>query len=150
MDKIKDDGSVRMNRPKWLMEKIIKLGVQTKVLLLSATPVNNNLRDLRNQIHLITEGKNDALFESTQIKDIAASLKNAQTNFSNWADAKRNPNRTVKQLIEKLDTSFFKLLDELTIARSRKHIKNFYKAEAEVGKFPERLKPNSEIGRAHV
>ncbi len=143
MDKIKDDGSVRMNRSKWLMEKIIKLGVQTKVLLLSATPVNNNLRDLRNQIQLITEGKNDALFESTQIKDIAASLKNAQTNFSNWADAKRNPNRTVKQLIEKLDTSFFKLLDELTIARSRKHIKNFYKAEAEVGKFPERLKPIS-------
>jgi hypothetical protein len=143
MDKVKDDGSVRMNRPKWLMEKIIKLGVQTKVLLLSATPVNNNLRDLRNQIHLITEGKNDALFESTQIKDIAASLKNAQTNFTNWADAKRNPNRTVKQLIEKLDTSFFKLLDELTIARSRKHIKNFYKAEAEVGKFPDRLKPIS-------
>jgi hypothetical protein len=143
MDKVKDDGSVRMNRPKWLMEKVIKLGVQTKVLLLSATPVNNNLRDLRNQIHLITEGKNDALFESTQIKDIAASLKNAQTNFSNWADAKKNPNRTVKQLIEKLDTSFFKLLDELTIARSRKHIKNFYKAESEVGKFPERLKPMS-------
>lgn len=143
MDKVKDDGSVRMNRPKWLMEKIIKMGVQTKVLLLSATPVNNNLRDLRNQIQLITEGKNDALFESTQIKDIAASLKNAQTNFSNWADSKRNPNRTVKQLIEKLDTSFFKLLDELTIARSRKHIKNFYKAEAEVGKFPERLKPIS-------
>lgn len=143
MDKVKDDGSVRMNRPKWLMEKIIKLGVQTKVLLLSATPVNNNLRDLRNQIQLITEGKNDALFESTQIKDIAASLKNAQTNFSNWADAKRNPNRTVKQLIEKLDTSFFKLLDELTIARSRKHIKNFYNAEAEVSNFPERLKPIS-------
>jgi len=142
MDKLRDGGDVRMNRPKWLMEKIIKQGVKTKVLLLSATPVNNNLRDLRNQIHLITEGKNDALFESTQIKDIAASLKNAQTNFTIWAD-KRNQNRTVKQLIEKLDTSFFKLLDELTIARSRKHIKNFYKAEAEVGKFPERLKPVS-------
>ena len=143
MDKVKEDGSTRMNRPKWLMEKIIKDGVQTKVLLLSATPVNNNLRDLRNQIHLITEGENDALFESTQIKDIAASLKNAQTNFTNWADAKKNPNRTVKGLIEKLDTSFFKLLDELTIARSRKHIKNFYKAEAEIGKFPDRLKPIS-------
>ncbi|MBV6480136.1 MAG: RNA polymerase-associated protein RapA [Ignavibacteria bacterium] len=141
MDKTEEDGSVRMNRAKWLMEKIIKEGVKTKVLLLSATPVNNNLRDLRNQIHLITEGKNDAMFESTQIKDIALSLKNAQTQFTLWADSKKNPNRTVKQLIEKLDSSFFKLLDELTIARSRKHIKSFYKAEMEIGKFPERLKP---------
>jgi superfamily II DNA or RNA helicase len=142
MDKTKDDGTVRMNRAKFLMEKIIKTGVRTKVLLLSATPVNNNLRDLRNQLSLITEGKNDALFESTQIKDIAQTLKNAQTNFTNWADTKKNPNRTVKQLIEKLDTSFFKLLDELTIARSRKHIKSFYNIEA-IGKFPDRLKPIS-------
>jgi len=141
MDKTKDDGTVRMNRAKWLMEKVIKEGVKTKVLLLSATPVNNNLRDLRNQVHLITEGKNDALFESTQIKDIALSLKNAQTQFTLWADNKKNPNRTVKQLIEKLDSSFFKLLDELTIARSRRHIKSFYKAEQEIGKFPERIKP---------
>lgn len=143
MDKFREDGTVRMNRPKWLMEKIIKKGVKTKVLLLSATPVNNNLRDLRNQIALITEGDNEAMFQSTQIKDIAQSLKNAQTQFTLWADPNKNPNRTVKQLIEKLDTSFFKLLDELTIARSRKHIKNFYKAEAEIGKFPERLKPDA-------
>lgn len=141
MDKTKDDGTIKMNRAKWLMERIIKQGVKTKVLLLSATPVNNNLRDLRNQIHLITEGKNDAMFETTQIKDIALSLKNAQTQFTLWADNKKNPNRTVKQLIEKLDSSFFKLLDELTIARSRKHIKSFYKAEQEIGKFPEREKP---------
>ena len=143
MDKAKDDGTIRMNRAKFLMERIIKQGVKTKVLLLSATPVNNNLRDLRNQVHLITEGKNDAMFESTQIKDIALSLKNAQTQFTLWADNKKNPNRTVKQLIEKLDSSFFKMLDELTIARSRKHIKSFYKAEQEIGKFPERLKPIS-------
>lgn len=141
MDKVKDDGTLRMNRAKWLMEKIIKEGVSTKVLLLSATPVNNNLRDLRNQIHLITKGENASMLESTQIKDIALSLKNAQTQFTLWADNKKNPNRTVKQLIEKLDSSFFKLLDELTIARSRKHIKSFYKAEQEIGKFPERVKP---------
>ena len=141
MDKAKDDGSIKMNRAKWLMEKIIKEGVSTKVLLLSATPVNNNLRDLRNQIHLITKGNNDAMFESTQIKDIALSLKNAQTQFSLWADSSKNPIRTAKQLIEKLDSSFFKLLDELTIARSRKHIKNFYNSEEEIGKFPERLQP---------
>ncbi|MBE2272656.1 MAG: NgoFVII family restriction endonuclease, partial [Flavobacteriales bacterium] len=143
MDKVKENGEVKMNRAKCLMEKIIKTGVKTKVLLLSATPVNNNLRDLRNQILLITEGKNDALFETTGIKDIALSLKNAQTNFTNWADNQKNPNRTVKQLIEKLDSSFFKLLDEITIARSRKHILNFYNAEKEVGKFPTRLKPIS-------
>jgi hypothetical protein len=142
MDKTKQNGDIRMNRAKWLMERIIKSGVKTKVLLLSATPVNNNLRDLRNQIFLITEGKNDAMFDSTQIKDIALALKNAQTLFTLWAD-KKNQNRTVKQLIERLDSSFFKLLDELTIARSRKHIKSFYKAEAEIGKFPERLKPHS-------
>lgn len=142
MDKTKQNGETRMNRSKWLMEKIIKSGVKTKVLLLSATPVNNNLRDLRNQISLITEGKNDAMFDTTQIKDIALALKNAQTLFTLWAD-KKNQNRTVKQLIERLDSSFFKLLDELTIARSRKHIKSFYKAEAEIGKFPERLKPHS-------
>jgi superfamily II DNA or RNA helicase len=141
LDKIKDDGQIKMNRAKWLMEKIIKEGVKTKVLMLSATPVNNNLRDLRNQISLITEGKNDAMFDSTGIKDIALSLKNAQTQFTLWSDNKRNPNRTVKQLLERLDSSFFKLLDELTIARSRKHIKSFYKAEEEIGKFSDRLKP---------
>lgn len=142
MEKTKDDGTIKMNRAKWLMEKIIKSGVKTKVLMLSATPVNNNLRDLRNQISLITEGKNDALFESTQIKDIALTLKNAQTQFTLWADHKKNPDRTVKQLMERLDSSFFKLLDELTIARSRKHIKGFYNVNA-IGQFPERLKPHS-------
>lgn len=142
MDKTKDDGTVKMNRAKWLMEKIIRQGVKTKVLMLSATPVNNNLRDLRNQIYLITEGENDALFESTQIKDIALSLKNAQTHFTLWADHRKNPNRTLKQLLERLDSSFFKLLDELTIARSRKHIKSFYNIAA-IGKFPDRLKPHS-------
>ncbi|MBU1011229.1 MAG: DEAD/DEAH box helicase family protein [Bacteroidetes bacterium] len=142
MDKTRHNGDTRMNRAKWLMEKIIKSGVKTKVLMLSATPVNNNLRDLRNQIFLITEGKSDAMFDSTQIKDIGLALKNAQTLFTLWAD-KKNQNRTVKQLIERLDSSFFKLLDELTIARSRKHIKSFYKAEEEIGKFPERLKPHS-------
>ncbi|WP_169703989.1 helicase-related protein [Candidatus Kuenenia stuttgartensis] len=142
MEKAKDDGAIKMNRAKWLMEKIIKSGLKTKVLMLSATPVNNNLRDLRNQISLITEGENDALFESTQIKDIALTLRNAQTQFTFWADHKKNPDRTVKQLMERLDSSFFKLLDELTIARSRKHIKGFYNIDA-IGQFPERLKPHS-------
>ena len=141
-DKTKDDGTIKMNRAKWLMEKIIKSGIKTKVLMLSATPVNNNLRDLRNQISLITEGKNDALFECSQIKDITLTIKNAQTQFTLWADHKKNPQRNIKQLMERLDSSFFKLLDELTIARSRKHIKTFYDINL-IGKFPERLKPLS-------
>jgi len=137
-----EDGAIRRNRAKWLMDKVIKEGAKTNVLLLSATPVNNTLRDLRNQIAFITEGKEDALFDCCQIKDISFTLKNAQTHFTNWADPKKNPKRTVKQLLERLDSSFFKLLDELTIARSRKHIKAFYKIES-IGKFPERNKPHS-------
>lgn len=133
-------GERKMNRAKWLMEKIIKSGGKTKVLMLSATPVNNTLKDLRNQINLITECNQSALFETTGIADISKTLEVAQKNFTYWADPKKNPNRTTKQLMERLDSSFFKLLDELTIARSRKHITKFY-AEAGVGKFPERKKP---------
>ena len=142
VEKAREDGSLKMNRAKWLMEKVIKSGAKTKVLMLSATPVNNSLRDLRNQISLITEGREDALLESCKIKDIGQTLKNAQTRFTLWADHAKNPNRTMKQLLERLDSSFFKLLDELTIARSRKHVKSFYKLET-IGKFPERNKPHS-------
>ncbi len=142
VEKIKDDNTIKMNRAKWLMEKIIKSGLKTKVLLLSATPVNNNLRDLRNQVLLLTGGENDALFEKTNIRNISTTLETAQKQFTNWADKKKNPERNVKQLIERLDSAFFKLLDELTIARSRKHIKNFYDLEA-IGGFSKRLKPIS-------
>lgn len=137
-----EDGTIKINRAKWLMDKVIKSGVRTKVLLLSATPVNNSLRDLRNQLSLITEGKDDALFEASQIKDISATLKNAQNQFTRWADPKANPDRNTKQLLERLDSAFFKMLDELTIARSRRHIKSFYNIEL-IGAFPERLKPIS-------
>ena len=142
LEKVKDDGAIRMNRAKWLMDRIIKSGVKTKVLLLSATPVNNSLRDLRNQILLITEGQPDALFERTQIRNISSTLEVAQKQFTIWADKDKNPKRNVKDLLERLDSSFFKLLDELTIARSRKHIKSSYDVAA-IGNFPERLKPIS-------
>lgn len=133
-------GERRMNRAKWLMEKIIKSGGKTKVLMLSATPVNNTLKDLRNQINLITECDQAALQESAGIADISQTLETAQKQFTAWADPKRNPARTTRQLLERLDSSFFKLLDELTIARSRKHISKFYD-EAATGSFPERKKP---------
>ncbi|MBR6296005.1 MAG: DEAD/DEAH box helicase family protein [Treponema sp.] len=140
MEKEDSEGERRMNRAKWLMEKIIKSGTKTKVLMLSATPVNNTLKDLRNQINLITEGNQSALLESTGITDISKTLETAQKQFTYWADPKKNSERTTKQLLEKLDSSFFKLLDELTIARSRKHITKFYN-EKDIGKFPERKKP---------
>ena len=140
MEKENAKGERHMNRAKWLMEKIIKSGSKTKVLMLSATPVNNTLKDLRNQINLITECDQQALLETTGITDISKTLETAQKQFTYWADPKKNSNRTTKQLLEKLDSSFFKLLDELTIARSRKHITKFY-SEADVGKFPERKKP---------
>ncbi len=141
MEKLKDDGNIKMNRAKWLMEMVLKSGSKTKVLMLSATPVNNTLRDLRNQVAFITEGKDDALFENCKIKSIDLTLKNAQRNFTLWAEQKGKP-KGMKELLERLDSSFFKLLDELTIARSRKHIVSYYKTEA-IGKFPFREKPHS-------
>jgi superfamily II DNA or RNA helicase len=142
MERVKEDGSTKWNRAKWLMEKVIREGLKTKVLLLSATPVNNDLRDLRNQLLLLTEGKADALFEKANIRNIASTLETAQKRFTLWADRKKNPQRSVRQLLEQLDTSFFRLLDELTIARSRQHIKSFYNLDA-IGGFAERLKPLS-------
>ncbi|MBV6505162.1 MAG: RNA polymerase-associated protein RapA [Syntrophorhabdaceae bacterium] len=133
-----EDGTFTKSRYARLMEDIIKKGVKTKVLLLSATPVNNNLRDLRNQIYLITAGSDEALRDSAQINNIGQTLKNAQTQFTNWADPKKNPERRVEDLQEKLDSAFFKLLDELTLARSRKHIMRHYDL-AKLGAFPRRL-----------
>lgn len=140
LEKTSADGTVKSNRAHWLMDKVIKQGSKTKVLMLSATPVNNTLRDLRNQIAFITEGKEDALFECCQIKDISQLLKNTQSQFSLWV--KDNSTKSMKPLLEKLDSGFFKLLDELTIARSRKHIVSFYGSNAAV-KFPHRRKPHS-------
>ncbi len=133
---------IRKSRYERLMEDIIKRGVKTKVLLLSATPVNNDLKDLRNQLYLLTEGRDDAFRESIGIASIKETLASAQRTFTTWA--KQHEERKTSDLLEKLSSSFFKLLDELTIARSRKHIQRYYKATiAELGGFPERLKPIS-------
>jgi len=141
METERGNGDIRMNRAKFLMEKVVKSGPRTRVLMLSATPVNNTLRDLRNQIAFITEGREDALYEACGIRDIGQTLKNAQMAFTNWAETEEIRSKT-SVLLERLDSSFFKLLDELTIARSRKHVKGFYKIEA-IGGFPAREKPFS-------
>ena len=134
---------IRKSRYQRLMDDIIKSGVRTKVLLLSATPVNNDLKDLRNQLYFLTENKDDAFAESIGVGSLKETLATAQKVFSIWAK-KQTHERKTGELLEKLNAAFFKLLDELTIARSRKHIQKYYKATiAQLGGFPKREKPVS-------
>lgn len=121
-----------------LMKRVIKAGVKTKVLMLSATPVNNRLADLKNQIAFMTEG-NDLALIGHGIPSIEATIRKAQAQFNRWLDlpeAERRPAR----LMDMLGFDYFKLLDMLTIARSRKHVQRYY-GTAETGQFPERLRP---------
>ncbi len=139
-----DEGNIiRKSRYQRLMDDIVKAGVKTKVLLLSATPVNNDLRDLRNQIYFLTEGEDGAFKDSIGIGSLKDTLTAAQKTFTVWAK-KHSGERRTKDLLDKLSSAFFKLLDELTIARSRKHILRYYKDSiARLGGFPTRNKPVS-------
>ncbi|WP_400077129.1 helicase-related protein [Winogradskyella sp. R77965] len=123
-----------------LMNHIIKAGVKTKVLMLSATPVNNRMNDLKNQVAFITEGQETA-FSEFGIDNINHVMKIAQTQFNKWL---KNPddNKNTSELLESLDSRYFKLLDLITIARSRKHIERYYDLK-NIGKFPERLLPKN-------
>jgi hypothetical protein len=128
-------GETRYDR---LMRKIIREGVKTRVLMLSATPVNNRLADLRNQIAFATEGNDTALIDHG-IGSIDATTRLAQKQFNRWLDLE-DAERTPSRLIEMLGFDYFTLLDLLTIARSRRHIEKYY-GTTETGRFPERLKP---------
>ncbi|MBI9030990.1 DEAD/DEAH box helicase family protein [bacterium] len=133
-----NSSELRLTRYSRLMNDIIRSGVKTKVLMLSATPVNNRMNDLKNQVAFITEG-DDLAFEDKGISNISVVMRQAQVQFSKWVrESERNNN--VKSLIETLDARYFKLLDLLTIARSRKHIQKYYDL-TRIGKFPQRLKP---------
>ncbi|MBI5837661.1 MAG: helicase [Candidatus Eisenbacteria bacterium] len=121
-----------------LMRQIIREGVRTRVLMLSATPVNNRLADLRNQIAFATEGDDAALLDQG-IGSIDSTTRLAQKQFNRWLDLIEEE-RTPSRLIEMLGFDYFTLLDLLTIARSRKHIEKYY-GIAETGRFPDRLKP---------
>ncbi len=131
-----DDKSA--SRYERLLEQVIKAGVKTKVLMLSATPVNNRMNDLKNQIAFITEGKDSALVDEG-INNIEHTLRTAQTRFNQW-NKQEAEDRKVEQLIDSMNFDYFKLLDTLTIARSRKHIEKYYDTTA-LGKFPKRLQP---------
>ena len=138
-----EDGNlIRKSRYQRLMEDIIQSGIRTKVLLLSATPVNNDLKDLRNQIYFLTEDRDDAFHQLLGIASLKDTLAAAQRTFTEWA--KQRGERRTGELLERLSSAFFKLLDELTIARSRKHIEKYYPDSLkELGGFPERRVPLS-------
>jgi len=130
------------NRYQRLMRMIIQEGIETKVLMLSATPVNNRFNDLKNQLALAYEGYSgniDGKLNTT--KGIDQIFKRAQQSFNTWSRL-RTKERTTQKLLELLDFDFFEILDSLTIARSRKHITSYYDT-SEIGKFPTRNKPIS-------
>ena len=130
------------NRYLRLLNKVIRAGVKTKVLMLSATPVNNRFYDLRNQLALAYEGDTeliDSKLDTT--KSIDEIFRQAQTAFNSWSKLDASI-RTTDALLKSLDFDFFELLDSVTIARSRRHIEKYYNSE-KIGKFPERRKPIS-------
>lgn len=130
------------NRYVKLMDKIIRAGVKTKVLMLSATPVNNRFVDLKNQLAIAYEGDSENMNKQLNTtKTIEEIFKQAQRSFNTWSKLEPEA-RTTDALLRTLDFDFFELLDSVTIARSRKHIEKYYDT-AEIGKFPERKKPIS-------
>ena len=137
-----DEDNPRENRYLQLMNRVIRSGVKTKVLMLSATPVNNRFNDLKNQIALAYEGdteKIDQLLDThSSIDDI---FRQAQREYNVWANLPYEE-RTTQRLLERLSFDFFEVLDSVTIARSRKHIEQYYDT-ADIGKFPTRLPPIS-------
>jgi SNF2 family DNA or RNA helicase len=132
----------RETRYQKLMRKVIQAGVKTKVLMLSATPVNNRFTDLRNQLALAYEGESDALGQHLKINtSVEEIFRRAQKAFNEWSSLPPEE-RTAASILKALDFDFFELLDAVTIARSRKHIQTFYDT-SDIGQFPERRKPLS-------
>ncbi|MEJ8554170.1 helicase-related protein [Tepidibacter sp. Z1-5] len=131
----KEDGQTRYQR---LLEEVRKSGNNTKVLLLSATPVNNSLTDLKNQISIIT-GDRDFAFEEQGISSVESVLRRTSKQLNEWEKQRK---KDKEALFNDLPSDFYKLLEMMTIARSRKHITNYYGTE-KIGKFPEKLKPET-------
>ena len=140
-----DGKFIRHSRYSRLLEEVIKEGTKTKVLMLSATPVNTSLIDLRNQIYLMTEKREDVFRDSLGISNIGSLLRQAQTEFKKWEeDNGENRQRDKTKLLEALGAEFFQLLGGVSIARSRRHIKTFYAEEMTlIGEFPALQKPEN-------
>lgn len=137
-----EEDDFKENRYARLMNKVIRSGVKTKVLMLSATPVNNRFSDLKNQLQLAYEGKAENINDLLDTgKNIDSIFREAQTVYSKWAKLPHEK-RTTEKLVDSLSYDFFQLLDAVTIARSRSHIIKYYNTN-DVGKFPKRLSPIS-------
>lgn len=130
------------NRFERLLNKVIKDGVETKVLMLSATPVNNRFRDLHNQLKLAYQGDPDAWSKKLGLdKPVDQVFRDAQAAFRDWSELPA-ADRTTTALTDRLDFNFFQILDRVTVARSRRHVQRYYDVSA-IGPFPKRLKPVS-------
>lgn len=145
-DRTDEDGNlIARSRYGRLLEEVLKEGARTKVLMLSATPVNTSLRDLRNQIYLITEKHQDAFRDSIGVSDIKNVFRLAQREFQNWEkEFADKQTRDKTSLLERLGADFLAILDAVSIARSRKHIRRLYPdVETKIGGFPERSPPEN-------
>ena len=140
--KLSGDEDEKENRYLRLLNQVIRKGVKTKVLMLSATPVNNRFNDLKNQLALAYEGNTDYIdTKLNTTRSIDEIFKNAQRAFNTWSKWEAS-DRTTENLLKMLDFDFFEVLDSVTIARSRKHIQKYYDT-SDIGTFPTRLKPKS-------
>ena len=136
------DENDKENRYVKLLKKVIRAGVKTKVLMLSATPVNNRFNDLKNQLALAYEGHTDYVDEKLNTThSLDEIFRNAQRAFNMWSDFELK-DRTTERLLKMLDFDFFEVLDSVTIARSRKHIQKYYDT-SDIGTFPKRRTPSS-------
>ncbi|MDE0325662.1 MAG: helicase-related protein [Candidatus Poribacteria bacterium] len=137
------DGNFRHTRYSRLLEEVIKEGTKTKVLMLSATPVNTSLTDLRNQIYLMTEKREDVFRNSLGVSNIRTLIQQAQKAFKAWEEKPlKDGTRDKTELFDTLGVDFFQLLGGVSIARSRRHIIKYYAEEIEkIGKFPTQLDP---------
>ena len=145
-DRFDEDGNLsRRSRYNRLLEEVLKSGARTKVLMLSATPVNTSLRDLRNQIYLMTEKRQNAFRDALGIGNIQSMFGVAQREFQQWEAARLSGQRPDKAaLLEKLGADFLSLLDAVSFARSRDHIRRYYpEVTAAIGGFPERAQPQN-------
>nr|WP_218059318.1 DEAD/DEAH box helicase [Gilliamella apicola] len=140
--KLSGKDNEKENRYLKLLNQVIRKGVKTKVLMLSATPVNNRFNDLKNQLALAYEGKTSHIDENLNTRrSLDEIFKNAQKAFNIWSK-QDTTERTTENLLRMLDFDFFEVLDSVTIARSRKHIQKYYDT-TDIGTFPTRLKPIS-------
>lgn len=141
-DEEEETGFKKENRYQRLMNKVIRSGVKTKVLMLSATPVNNRFNDLKNQLQLAYEGRTENIDDALDLdRNVDEVFRNAQTAYNKWAKLP-SEQRTTEKLLSSLHFDFFQLLDAVTIARSRSHIVKYYDTK-DIGEFPKRLVPLS-------